>query len=110
MILPAGSWLPGGPEDSWTRGSWVEAGTARVTGRLTEKHRVRNAGSYGERWDPESREDAQEPEPETQTAEDVWAVGPRPDRHLGFLASLEEAVPAPRHSWCFLLTPVSPGS
>lgn len=75
----------------------------------TGAERVRNAGSCGERQDPESREDAQEPEPERQTAEDVRAVGPRLDRHLGFLASLEEAVPVHRHSWCFLLTPVSPG-
>lgn len=74
-----------------------------------EAERVRNAGCYGERWDTESREGAYEPEPVRQTAEDAWAVGPRPDRHPGFLASLEEAVPVPRHSWCFLLTPVSPG-
>lgn len=74
-----------------------------------EAERVRSAGCYGERRDTESREDASEPEPEGQTPEDVWAVGPRPDRHPGFLASLEEAVPVLRHSWCFLLTPVCPG-
>lgn len=104
MILPAGGQLPEGPEDSWPRGSWVGIGIARVTGRETKEQREsERQGVVGrdQKLKAERMPRSQSHRDRQQKMYGLWGPG----RHLGFLASLEEAALRPQ---TLLVLPFNP--